>query len=67
MITRAYLRMKLVRKTSRRQFLAAGLGVFFLPKDKGNLGPSRVASVSPIRFRNVVESQASLMRSFCSI
>jgi hypothetical protein len=56
MITRAYLRMKLVRKTSRRQFLAAGLGVFFLPKDKGNLGPSRLASLSPIRFRNVVES-----------
>ena len=57
MITRAYLRMKLGRKTSRRQFLAAGLGVFFLPKDnKGNLGPSRIASLSPIRFRNVAES-----------
>jgi enediyne biosynthesis protein E4 len=57
MITRAYLRMKLGRKTSRRQFLAAGLGAFFLPKDnKGNLVPSRVASLSPIRLRNVAES-----------
>jgi len=49
--------MKLGRKTSRRQFLAAGLGVFFLPKDnQGTPGPSRVASLSPIRFRNVAES-----------
>src|ERR1700693_3346918 len=54
---RAYLRMKLGRKPSRRQFLTAGLGVFFLPRDnKGNSVPSRVASLSPIRFRNVAES-----------
>jgi len=57
MITRADLRMKLGRQTNRRQFLAAGLGVFFLPKDnQGTPGPSRVASLSPIRFRNVAES-----------
>lgn len=49
--------MKLKDKTSRRQFLASGLGAFLLPIDqRHNVVPSGVTSLSPIRFRNVADS-----------
>lgn len=51
--------MKLGGKTSRRQFLAAGVGAFFLPKDlkqKPNPGPRALSSLSPIRFRDAAPS-----------
>lgn len=49
--------MRLGGKTNRRQFLAAGLGAFFLPKgNKQGSTPSSLASLSPIRFRNAAES-----------
>lgn len=49
--------MKLKDKTSRRQFLASGLGAFLLPVDqRHNAVPSGVSSLSPIRYRNVAES-----------
>lgn len=44
-------------KTSRRQFLASGLGAFLLPLDqRHNAVPSGVTSLSPIRFRNAADS-----------
>ena len=44
-------------RTSRRQFLASGLGAFFFLKDnKLQSGPTNLASRSPIRFRNAAES-----------
>ena len=49
--------MKLKDKTSRRQFLASGLGAFLLPTiQRHNAVPTGVASLSPIRYRNVAES-----------
>src|SRR2546430_92553 len=49
--------MKLKDKTSRRQFLASGLGAFLLPTiQRHNAVPSGVASLSPIRYRNVADS-----------
>jgi enediyne biosynthesis protein E4 len=49
--------MRLGGKTSRRQFLAAGLGAFFLPKEnQQSSAPSSLSSLSPIRFRNAAES-----------
>lgn len=43
-------------KTSRRQFLASGLGAFLLPRSQGHHAvPGGVTSLSPIRFRNVAE------------
>jgi hypothetical protein len=49
--------MKLKDKTSRRQFLASGLGAFLPPIDqRHNAIPSGVTSLSPIRFRNVADS-----------
>lgn len=48
--------MKIRCKASRRQFLSAGLGVLLLPQDKKRNSVSKhVASVSPIRFRNVAD------------
>jgi hypothetical protein len=48
--------MKLKDKTSRRQFLASGLGVFLLPTNqRHNAVPSGVTSLSPIRYRNVAD------------
>ena len=48
--------MKLKDKTSRRQFLASGLGAFLPLDQRHNAVPSSVASLSPIRFRNVADS-----------
>jgi hypothetical protein len=49
--------MKLKDKTSRRQFLASGLGVFLLPSNqRHNAVPRDVTSPSPIRYRNVADS-----------
>ncbi len=49
--------MKLKDKTSRRQFLASGLGAFLLPTiQRHNAVPSGVTSLSPIRYRNVADS-----------
>ena len=49
--------MKLKDKTSRRQFLASGLGVFLLPSNqRHNAVPRDVTSLSPIRYRNVADS-----------
>jgi len=49
--------MKLKDKTSRRQFLASGLGVFLLPTNqRHNAVPSGVTSLSPIRYRNVADT-----------
>jgi enediyne biosynthesis protein E4 len=49
--------MKLKDKTSRRQFLASGLGAFLPPiEQRHNAIPSGVTSLSPIRFRNVADS-----------
>lgn len=49
--------MKLKDKTSRRQFLASGLGAFLpLINQTHSAVPSGVTSLSPIRFRNVAES-----------
>src|SRR5207302_11464987 len=50
--------MKLKDKTSRRQFLASGLGAFLPLDQRHNAVPSSVASLSPIRFRNVADSAA---------
>ena len=48
--------MKIRCKASRRQFLAAGLGVLLLPQEnKRNSVSKRLASVSPIRFRNLAD------------
>lgn len=44
-------------RTSRRQFLASGLGAFFFPiENKQNSVPTRLPSFSPIRFRDAAES-----------
>ena len=44
-------------RTSRRQFLASGLGAFFFPVDnKQNAVPTGLPSFSPIRFRDAAES-----------
>lgn len=49
--------MRFKDKTSRRQFLASGLGAFLLPTiQKHSAVQNGVASLSPIRFRNVAES-----------
>ena len=48
--------MKLKDKTSRRQFLASGLGTFLSIGQRHNVVPSGVTSLSPIRFRNVADS-----------
>lgn len=49
--------MKLKDKTSRRQFLASGLGAFLLPTNqRHNAVPSGVTSLSPICYRNVADS-----------
>jgi len=49
--------MRSVSRTSRRQFLAAGVGAFLLPKDlKQTSSPSALSTLSPIRFRNVAQS-----------
>ena len=49
--------MKHKDKTSRRQFLASGLGVFLLPTNqRHNAVPSGVTALSPIRYRNVADS-----------
>lgn len=48
--------MGLKHKTSRRQFLASGLGALLLPTSQGHHAvPGGVTSLSPIRFRNVAE------------
>jgi enediyne biosynthesis protein E4 len=50
-------RMKLGPKSNRRQFLAAALGCFLLRQNnKKNPTPARIASLSPIRFRDIAES-----------
>jgi enediyne biosynthesis protein E4 len=49
--------MGLKHKTSRRQFLASGLGAFLLPtSQRHNAAPSGGTSLSPIHFRDVAES-----------
>jgi enediyne biosynthesis protein E4 len=49
--------MKLGLKTNRRQFLAGSLGCFLLHQNtKKNAAPAPIASLSPIRFRDVAES-----------
>jgi enediyne biosynthesis protein E4 len=49
--------MKLGPKTNRRQFLAGAVGCFLLSQNnKKNPAPTRIASLSPIRFRDVAES-----------
>src|SRR5689334_1242955 len=49
--------MGLKDKTSRRQFLTAGLGALLLPTNQRHkTAPSGVTLLSPIRFRNVAES-----------
>jgi enediyne biosynthesis protein E4 len=46
-----------VRRTSRREFLTAGLGALLVPQGiKQNSTPTNVASLSPIRFRSTAES-----------
>ena len=47
--------MKLKYKSSRRQFLASGLGSFLSLDQRHNAVPSGVTSLSPIRFRNVAD------------
>jgi hypothetical protein len=48
--------MRLKDKTSRRQFLASGLGTFLSIGQRHNAAPSGVTSLSPIRFRNVADA-----------
>lgn len=49
--------MKLKHKSSRRQFLASGLGAFLLSTtQKHNAVPSEVTAPSPIRFKDVADS-----------
>jgi len=43
-------------RINRRQFLASGLGTFFLRDDKHKSVATKAASLSPIRFRNIAES-----------
>jgi len=49
--------MGLKHKSSRRQFLASGLGAFLLSTtQKHNAVPSEVTALSPIRFKDVADS-----------